>query len=200
MPLPLARAHSVVLAMLLAVVSLAGCQPRDAPGAAGARGQAGQSGGISASTQRWQARSLHVQDGDSFVVRTAGGSRRTIRLSGIDAPERDQPHASQSRQHLRRLIDGRELELRIGKTDPYGRAVAQVFVTGTDGEPVDVGLLQIEAGMAWYFRRFRRDLPDASRERYADAERDARNGSRGLWQASDPVAPWNFRRGQANPR
>lgn len=183
-------------ALLFALgLSLAGCQPGDSPTAPGAPTRPGPGrDGSHAATEVLQARSIQVQDGDSFIVRTAGGSRRTIRLSGIDAPEQHQPHADQSRRHLRHLLDGRDLDLHVAKTDPYGRAIAQAFFRGAGGEPVDVGLAQIEAGMAWYFRRYRRDLPAGSRQRYADAERSAKTASKGLWQAGEPVPPWDFRR------
>ena len=187
--------RALAFALLL---GLPGCRPVDLPveptaGRSPGHPRQGHAAGDGAA-QVLQARSIQVQDGDSFIVRTSSGSRRTIRLSGIDAPERSQPDADRSRQSLSRLLDGRDLEVHVAKTDPYGRAVAQVFTAGADGKPLDVGLAQIDAGMAWFFRRYQGDLPRAFRERYADAERGARKASRGLWQAADPEPPWDFRR------
>ena len=129
------------------------------------------------------ARSIRVQDGDSFVARLGDGRRITVRLSGIDAPEQSQPFAGVSRRHLLELIEGRDLRLRIAKHDQYGRAVAQVFAVQADGE-VDAGLAQLQAGLAWYYRRFRADLPAVAREPYAAAEEAARRAGRG-----SPVRP-----------
>jgi endonuclease YncB( thermonuclease family) len=191
----------VCLALLLA---LPGCQPAsqsmDGPGPAARShpslppGRGPLSGDGTAQVLR--ARSLQVQDGDSFIARTSAGIRRTVRVSGIDAPERYQPHADQSRQNLRRLLADRDLDLHVSGTDQYGRAIAQVFTVDAAAEPVDVGLAQIEAGMAWFFRRYQRDLPRPSRRRYADAELGARKTSKGLWQEQDPEPPWDFRRRQ----
>ena len=142
-----------------------------------------------------QARSIRVQDGDSFVARLSNGNSRTIRLSGVDAPERTQPLADQSRQNLHRLLDNRELSVRVAKEDAFGRAVAQVFVLG-EGAPLDAGLAQLESGMAWFFRRYRNDLPAAERDRYAEAEQAARQSKRGLWQTRKPEPPWDFRQRQ----
>lgn len=178
------------------LLALSGCQPGDPSSVprGASRPNHGSFGGDAIGTVL-QARSLRVQDGDSFIVQTHAGGRRTIRLSGIDAPERTQGHADQSRQSLRRLLDGRELRIHVAKTDQYGRAVAQVFIAG-ESAPVDVGLAQIDAGMAWFFGRYQGDLPRASRQRYADAERAARKASTGLWQSENPEPPWDFRRRQ----
>jgi len=169
----------------------AGCHPGESPSPprSGAR-QAPPSGD---STGLLRARSLRVQDGDSFVARLADGSSRTIRLSGIDAPERSQPHADDSQQNLRRLLENRDLQVQVAKTDAYGRSVAQVFVS-SEGGPVDVGLAQVSSGMAWFYRRYRQDLPAAAGDHYADAEKNARDSRRGLWRAEDPQPPWDFRR------
>jgi endonuclease YncB( thermonuclease family) len=140
-----------------------------------------------------KGRSQRVQDGDSFVARLDDGSQRTIRLSGIDAPERSQPAADASMQNLRRLIDSRDLQIQVAKTDPYGRAVAQVFVE-QEGRRMDVGLSQVTAGMAWFYRHYRQDLPAGAGDRYAEAEHEARAAMRGLWREDHPQPPWEFRR------
>src|SRR5687768_5881934 len=64
-----------------------------------------------------KARSLRVQDGDSFIARLEDGSSLTVRLSGIDAPERSQPDADMSLENLRRLLGNRNLRVHVAKTD-----------------------------------------------------------------------------------
>ncbi len=183
-----------VLLLAAWLLVLAACSPQPSPPAPrpGLRdGPAGSAEPAAAAPPR--ARSIRVQDGDSFVARLGDGRRITIRLSGIDAPEQAQPFASNSRRHLLDLIEGHDLQLRIAKHDQYGRAVAQVFVVLADG-PVDAGLAQLQAGMAWYYRHFRDDLPAVAREPYAAAEEAARRAGRGLWQAPGPQPPWEYRR------
>ena len=173
---------------------LAACSPQEkSPPAPRPPLRSGESAAAGAATGKLlAARSIRVQDGDSFIARLDDGRRLTIRLSGIDAPERTQPFASVSRRNLVRLIDGRALQVGIAKYDPYGRAVAQVFAAGANG-PIDAGLAQLQEGMAWFYRRYRSDLPAAAREPYAAAEEVARKTGRGLWGVPEARPPWEFR-------
>lgn len=133
--------------------------------------------------------SIAVQDGDSFVLRTDDGRKLRIRIAGIDAPEKGQPFADVSRRHLAGLLRGRELQLQVSKVDPFGRQVARV----SDGER-DVGLAQLQAGLAWFFRRYASEQAPAQRSAYADAEAAARRARLGLWRDEAPLPPWDHRR------
>jgi endonuclease YncB( thermonuclease family) len=189
-----ARSRVVVAAFLLALLALlAGCHQVDSPSAPRSPDRSNRTGAGSALVLK--AHSIRVQDGDSFVARLEDGNTRTIRLSGIDAPERSQALADRSRQNLQRLLEHRELRVDVAKQDAYGRSVAQVFTSG-EGAVVDVGLAQLESGLAWFYARYRNDLPPESRGRYAQAEQAARAAARGIWQADKPQAPWDFRRRQ----
>lgn len=139
-------------------------------------------------TDGWyEATVVAVQDGDSFVVRRADGRQTTIRIAGIDAPERNQPYADPSRRALRALLERRPLRIRAGKVDRYGREVSEVDAGG------DVALAQIEAGLAWHFTRYAREQRPGQRAAYAGAEQRARAARLGLWQDAQPQAPWLFR-------
>ena len=72
--------------------------------------------------------SIDVQDGDSFVLRDDLGNRIRVRISGIDAPEKSQPFADRSRQHLRDLMRDVRIRLEPVKVDVFGRTVARVWV------------------------------------------------------------------------
>ena len=140
------------------------------------------------------ARTVRVQDGDSFIATRDDGTRITVRLSGIDAPERHQAFADRSRRHLRGLLDKQSLRIRVAKTDRFGRIVGEVYVVNADGSATDAGFAQIAAGLAWYFGRYADDLPAALRDRYAQAEGRARETGAGLWRDPQPEPPWEFRR------
>lgn len=137
---------------------------------------------------------VRVQDGDSFLVRAADGLRHRIRIEGIDAPEKGQPFADAARDHLESLVLDRPLELRVSKTDPYGRLVAQVH----NGQ-LDVGLAMISAGLAWHFRRFAGEQPVELRRQYQQAQARAREARAGLWRQEQPMEPWAARQ-QARQR
>ncbi len=138
--------------------------------------------------------SIDVQDGDSFVMRDDLGNRHRVRISGIDAPEKSQPFADRSRQHLRDLMRDARIRLEPVKIDVFGRTVARVWILSEDGKSGrDAGLVQIEAGMAWHFKRYRSDQHDQDAARYAKAEREARSEGLGLWRDASPEPPWEFR-------
>jgi endonuclease YncB( thermonuclease family) len=138
--------------------------------------------------------SIDVQDGDSFLLRDDLGNRIRVRLSGIDAPEKAQPYADRSRQHLRDLMRDARIRLEPVKLDVFGRTVARVWVLAEDGKSGrDAGLAQIEAGMAWHFKRYRSDQQDQDAMRYAKAQRQAQADGLGLWRDPSPEPPWEFR-------
>ncbi len=59
---------------------------------------------------------------------------------------------------------------------------------------LDAGLAQLTVGLAWHFTRYAHEQSTEERERYADAEREARAKRVGLWSDPAPVAPWEWRR------
>lgn len=188
-------AAGAAIAALVAAGGLAGAwagppEPRSAPSTEPARVPESTPAPRGADA-RVVARSISVDDGDSFVARRADGTKIRVRLAGIDAPEKSQPWANVARQKLRALLAERELVITPLKTDRWGRLVALVQAGGEDP-----ALLMLEAGLAWHFTRYDRDLPVALRDRYARAEAEARSAPLGLWQASEPEPPWEFRRRQ----
>ena len=58
-----------------------------------------------------------------------------------------------------------------------------------------MNLRQVQAGLAWHYKKYAAEQSDVDRRLYADAETDARNAGRGLWQESSPIPPWEWRRG-----
>lgn len=62
-----------------------------------------------------------VADGDTITVLDADKKQHKIRLAGIDAPEKHQGFAEQSKQHLSRLAFKKQATLDCYKTDQYKR-------------------------------------------------------------------------------
>jgi len=116
-----------------------------------------------------------VIDGDTLV--TSDGT--TIRLFGIDTPERDACGYEAATRALRGYVGRGPIEWRPprpergdrgGRVDKYGRSIGEIFV---DGRSVNLRLL--EEGFArstWFSARV---------ESYRRSERSARSASRGLW-------------------
>ena len=135
-----------------------------------------------------QWRIERVLDGDSIRLIDIQGQRLSVRLEGIDAPEKSQPYADRSRQNLQSLMTGCKPEVSVHKTDRYGRSVSQVFC-----DERDVALAQLEDGFAWHFGRYAKEQSPESRESYRAAEQRARQARRGLWKDDAPLEPWAFR-------
>lgn len=134
-------------------------------------------------------RVVHVIDGDTLEVLASNSKTVRVRLSGIDAPEWNQPFGSKAKRHLLERVANRRVVVSWDKIDKYGRTVGKVLV---DGE--DANLQMIRDGYAWWFRWFSREQTPADRERYEAAESEAKGARRGLWRDADPVAPWDWRR------
>ena len=123
----------------------------------------------------------HVADGDTLDI-TANGQTYTIRLDGIDAPERGQAFGQQARQHLRVLAFSQPATALVQDRDRYGRTVARVIVGGRD-----LSEEMVEAGLAWHFVRYSSD------RRLAALEQQARQQRRGLWADRSALPPWQYR-------
>ena len=141
-------------------------------------GDPGPDGGSSlpgpAAGGTWQV--TRVIDGDTVDVRRDGVVER-VRLLGIDTPERDQCGYTAAKDLITELVTGREVTLVEGSRDDrdrYDRLLRYVEVT-VDGEVVDVGLRQLEAGLA-------AEVYD-SRTGYARHDREA------AYVAADEAAP-----------
>ncbi len=82
-----------------------------------------------------------VVDGDTVDL----GNGQTVRLAGIDAPERGECGYAKATRNLEKLVLGKKV--RLGEsdedTDRYGRLLRYIDVRGRDA-----GLAQIKAGLA----------------------------------------------------
>ena len=128
-----------------------------------------------------------VSDGDTLKVRCGepgAYEQRSIRIAGIDAPEKAQPFGQRSRQALAELCFKREAAVRPLNTDRYGRTVASVSC-----QERDVAATQVQSGMAWVYRRYSKGL-----EQLYLLEQEARQAQRGLWVDAEVQPPWEFRK------
>jgi len=130
-----------------------------------------------------ECRVRSVHDGDTLTAMCAGLAIK-VRLVEIDAPERTQPYARRSANHLKAVCVGKLVRLDNPRLDRYGRTLARVYCAG-----VDVSADQVRRGYAWAFDKYLTD-PEIKR-----LEAEARAAGRGLWAGRDPMPPWEFRRG-----
>ena len=147
----------------------------------------------------YEGKVIKVTDGDTMTIRTSKNEKIRVRLTGIDAPELDQLFGKASKEKLASFIANKNVRIETYKNDRRGRVLAKVWVQPSDcascGKTLNVNHTQIVAGMAWWYRRYAKELSDEDRGRYESAEDESRKRKRGLWSAPGPVAPWDWRRG-----
>ena len=133
-------------------------------------------------------RTVRVTDGDTIVILSEGKVQHKIRLQGIDAPERGQAYGTKSKEHLSDAVAGKFVVVEYDKRDRYGRIVGKVLLSNED-----INLRQIEAGLAWHYKKYQDEQTTSDRLKYSDAELEARRVRRGLWADNNPVPPWEYR-------
>lgn len=133
-----------------------------------------------------------ISDGDTIKVLDEAKRQHTVRLAGIDAPEKKQAYGQRSRQSLSDMLFQRVVIIDTHKNDKYGREVGKVMRDGRD-----VNLEQLRRGMAWHYKDYDREQSPADREMYAATEDAARSARIGLWADARPIPPWDFRRKKA---
>ncbi len=73
-----------------------------------------------------------VIDGDTFELDSAkiGDDKEVVRMTGIDASEEDECYYAESKEALKKLVEGKEVELRkdVTDTDDFGRLLRYVIL------------------------------------------------------------------------
>ena len=127
-------------------------------------------------------RVVGVTDGDTLTVLRAGHAA-TVRLQGVDAPEKRQAYGDRARRFVADLAFDQTVSVRTTGRDRNGRLLGEVVLP--DGRSLNQEL--VRAGYAWWFRKYSRDV------RLARLEDEARQDRRGLWADDAPQAPWEYR-------
>jgi endonuclease YncB( thermonuclease family) len=124
-------------------------------------------------------------DGDTLRIQTQDGER-TVRLYGIDAPEKAQAYGDQALLLLRLLTSGDLVTVTVTAQDRYGRLVAIVALP--NGVVLNDELVRV--GLAWWYQAY------AKKATHLHAlEAGARAVRRGLWADPAPIPPWAWRKG-----
>jgi endonuclease YncB( thermonuclease family) len=135
-----------------------------------------------AAASEFKGRVVGITDGDTITV-LHDHRAETVRLVGVDAPEKRQPYGDRARRFTADLAFDRTVTVLTTGRDRNGRLLGEVVLP--DGRSLNQEL--VRAGYAWWFRRYSRDVT------LARLESEAREGRRGLWAAEAPQAPWEYR-------
>ena len=139
-----------------------------------------------AHSEQFVAKVNRVIDGDTVVVATDEGKSVRIRMSDIDAPEKDQPWGPEATQALSVLIQDKTVLVIAVDTDRYGRVVATLF----DADK-NINRAMVEQGHAWVYRRYLRDSS------LLNLESSARSQQIGLWHNASAIEPRIWRRSRS---
>jgi micrococcal nuclease len=144
---------------------------------------------VAAHAATYPARVVAITDGNTLKA-VHDGREIVVRLRWIDAPEMGQRYSTQAKHALGELVAGQVVTVRDFGSDANGRRLADVMLS--DGRNVNRELVRL--GLAWWLRRYSRDVT------LGTLEADARAAKRGLWADAHPVPPWEWRAEQAGDR
>lgn len=137
-------------------------------------------------SEKIEATFLRVVDGDTLEV-SVNGKRETVRIIGIDTPEVVDPRktvecfgkeASDIAKKYFEVTDKKiwlEADVTQGNRDKYQRLLRYIF---TDDDSIDFGKFMISLG---YASEYTYSTPYKYQAIYKQAEREARDGQKGLW-------------------
>lgn len=132
----------------------------------------------------FQAKVIHVADGDTITVLNDSNRQIKIRLNGIDCPEKAQAYGNQAKQFTKDLVHGELVTINTMDKDRYGRTIGEVFLD--DGRNLNQEL--VKAGYAWWYRKYA-----PGNLVLMKMEADAKEAKLGLWNDPEPIPPWTFR-------
>jgi micrococcal nuclease len=124
----------------------------------------------------------YFYDGDTVKIKDASYEYK-LRLTDIDAPERNQTYGLKSRRALMQFCKNASVNVYISGMDKYHRNLGKLHCNNTDASE-----FMVKNGHAWFNRRYSLDyMLDL-------AERAARKNKLGLWGAEQQTPPWVWRK------
>jgi micrococcal nuclease len=131
---------------------------------------------------------IQVYDGDTVKLRDADGEFK-LRITDIDAPERNQAYGKKSRRALAQLCKGRDILVTAQLTgmDKYQRYLGRLQCN-----QIDASIYLTERGLAWHNSKYSSDVS------IYQAQQQAQFNKIGLWQEPNPIPPWVWRQQHQN--
>jgi micrococcal nuclease len=134
-------------------------------------------------TSQLDGKVVSIADGDTFTI-LVNNQQIKIRLHGIDCPEKGQDFSNVAKEFLSGYVFGKIVTVQDMETDRYGRTIGNVSVDG-----INVNEKLLEAGLAWHYKTYDKNPG------WAKLEDEAKRGKKGLWAQTNPIPPWEWRKG-----
>ena len=133
---------------------------------------------FSCSSARSECVVTYVYDGDTIKCLCNGNTEKIIRLTGIDAPEENEPYYDQSKKYLIDLVLFKEIKIIEHGKGKYGRILGEIYVQKLF--PREINALMLTSGMA---KAYRGRTPWTTRRgEYFKFEKTAKELKRGIWK------------------
>lgn len=131
----------------------------------------------------------YVYDGDTVKLHPKNTFAKQndikLRITQMDAPERNQAYGLKARRALMQLCQGNNIVATadIVAKDKYQRSLGRLQCN-----QVDVSLHMVERGLAWHDEKYASDWA------LEQAQTKAREQKLGLWADERPMPPWVWRK------
>ena len=131
----------------------------------------------------------YVYDGDTVKLHPKNTFSQKydikLRITQIDAPERNQAFGLKARRALMQLCQGKNIvaTTEIVAKDKYQRSLGRLQCN-----QVDASLYMVQQGLAWHDEKYANDWA------LEEAQLKARERKLGLWEDGGAVAPWVWRK------
>jgi endonuclease YncB( thermonuclease family) len=136
-------------------------------------------------------RVIEVNSGDVITIFNLNRPVR-VKLLGVDAPEMNQLFGDVAKKHLSDLVFDKSVFVEYAGIAPDSSLTGRVLFNESD-----IGAQMIRDGAAWFDPSSVSQLSPMHRDIYQQSEQTARSERRGLWEAENPIAPWEFVRAEA---
>jgi len=124
----------------------------------------------------------YFYDGDTVKINDTGYEYK-LRLTDIDAPERNQTYGLKSRRALMQFCKNVSVNVYISGQDKYQRSLGKLHCNNLDASE-----FMVKNGHAWFNRRYSMDYMLALQED------EARKNKLGLWNEKQQTPPWVWRK------
>ena len=125
-----------------------------------------------------------IADGDTLTVLDGDKVQHTIRLAGIDAPEKGQAFGTVAGKALGDKVHWEKVRIVWREKDRYGRILGDVYL-----DDRHINREMVAEVFAWWYEKY------APKDRQLErTEAEPRKERRGLWKDDDPVPPWEWRK------
>ena len=123
----------------------------------------------------------YFYDGDTVKIKDSYHEYK-LRLTDIDAPERNQTYGKTARRALIQLCENADVKVFIMGIDKYQRNLGKLVCNDQDAS-----IYMLKNGHAWFNRRYSMDYT------LDILEQQSRRDQLGLWKREKPTPPWQWR-------